>query len=229
MPHSKRFKEAKKNIKKDSLLTLGDAVKLVKTNATAKFDESIEIHMSLGIDPKQSEQQIRPIVSLPHGTGKKTRIIAFVDATQEQVAKDAGADIIGNEEYIAKLVQTGIIEFDVAVATPAMMTKLAKAARILGPRGLMPNPKTDTVGANVTKMIEEQKAGKVSFKNDNTSNIHMTIAKASFTEEKILDNAKTAIDAVKKAKPASAKGIYIKSAYITSTMGPAIRLDVSSL
>ena len=216
-------------MKKDVLYSLAEAVALVKVNATAKFDESIEVHVNLGIDPKQSDQQVRPTVSLPHGSGKVVRIVAFVDQANEQAAKDAGADIIGNEEYLSRLVQTGLIEFDVAVAVPSMMPKLAKAARILGPRGLMPNPKTDTVGTNVAKMIEEQKAGKVSFKNDNTCNIHMTIAKASFAENKILDNAKAAIDAVKKAKPSSAKGIYIKSAFITSTMGPAVKLEIGSL
>ncbi|PIX62225.1 50S ribosomal protein L1 [Candidatus Uhrbacteria bacterium CG_4_9_14_0_2_um_filter_41_50] len=226
---NKRFKEAQAKIEKDKLYSLEEAVKLAKTNATAKFDESIEIHMSLGIDPKQSDQQIRPTVILPHGTGKKVRIVAFVDSANEKIAKDAGADIVGTEEYIEKLVQTGVIEFDIAVAVPGMMPKLAKAARILGPRGLMPNPKTDTVGTNVVKMIEEQKGGKVSFKNDNTSNIHMSIARASFEEGKILENAQVAIAAIKKAKPASSKGIYIKSAFMTSTMGPAVKLDTATL
>lgn len=227
--HSKRFKEAQKTVDKTKLYSLEEAIKVLKSVAPAKFDESVEIHMRLGIDPKQSDQQIRPTITLPHGSGKKVRVIAFVDSANESVAKEAGADIIGTEEYIEKLVQKGEINFDVAVAVPSMMPKLAKAARILGPRGLMPNPKTDTVGTNVEKMIKEQKAGKVSFKNDATGNIHMTIAKISFDETKLVDNAKTAIEAIKKAKPSKSKGVYIKSATLTSTMGPAIYLDTASL
>lgn len=226
---SKRFKEAKKNVDKTKVYPLAEAITLLKSVANAKFDESVEIHMLLGIDPKQSDQQVRPTITLPHGTGKNVRVIAFVDSANEKAAQDAGADIIGTEEVIEKLIQKGEINFDVAVAVPSMMPKLAKAARVLGPRGLMPNPKTDTVGTNVEKMIKEQKAGKVSFKNDNTSNIHMTVAKISFDEAKIVDNAQAAIDAVKKAKPSKAKGIYLKSATLTSTMGPGIKLDTSSL
>jgi len=226
---SKRFKEAVSKVDKTKTYKLDEAVTLLKEVANAKFDESIEIHMLLGIDPKQSEQQIRPTITLPHGSGKKVRVIAFVDSANETIAKEAGADIIGTQEVIDKLIQKGVIDFDVAIAVPTMMPKLAKAARILGPRGLMPNPKTDTVGTNVEKMIKEQKAGKVSFKNDNTSNIHMTVAKISFDEQKIVDNSQTAIDAIKKARPGKVKGIFIKSATLTSTMGPAIKLDTSSL
>ncbi|MBU4315008.1 50S ribosomal protein L1 [Patescibacteria group bacterium] len=226
---SKRYKEAVKTISQAKLYTLEEAVKALKSVQSAKFDESVEVHMNLGIDPKQSDQQIRPTISLPHGTGKVVRVVAFVDSANESVAKAAGADIIGNEEYIEKLVQKGDIEFDVAIATPTMMPKLAKAARVLGPRGLMPNPKTETVGTNIEKMIKEQKAGKVSFKNDATGNIHMTVAKVSFDEAKLIDNIKTAIDAIKKAKPSKSKGVFIKSATLTSTMGPAIKLDLNSL
>lgn len=226
---SKRFKEAQGTVEKDRTYTLTDAVALVKKNATAKFDESIEVHMNLGVDPKKSDQQIRPTIVLPHGTGKSVRVAAFVDPANETVAKEAGADVVGTEEVIQKIIKKGEIDFDVAVAVPSMMPKLAQAARVLGPRGLMPNPKTDTVGTNVAKMIEEQKGGKVTFKIDSTSNMHMTVAKASFDEAKILENAQTAIDAVKKARPSSAKGIYIKSAFVTSSMGPAVKLDVASL
>ncbi|MBT3230618.1 50S ribosomal protein L1 [Candidatus Uhrbacteria bacterium] len=226
---SKRFVEAVSKVDKTKNYKLDEAITLLKEVANAKFDESVEIHMLLGIDPKQSEQQIRPTITLPHGSGKKVRVIAFVDSANETVAKDAGADIVGTEEVIAQIIQKGEINFDVAVAVPTMMAKLAKAARILGPRGLMPNPKTDTVGTNVEKMIKEQKAGKVSFKNDNTSNIHMTVAKISFDETKIMENAQTAIEAIKKARPAKTKGTFIKSATLTSTMGPAIKLDTGSL
>lgn len=226
---SKRFTELKNTVKKGEALTLSQAVELVKNNATAKFDETIEIHAQLGINPTKGDQQVRGTVTLPHGTGKTIRVAAFVDSANETAAKDAGADIIGTEEYIAELVQKGNIEFDVAVAVPAMMPKLAKAARVLGPRGLMPNPKTDTVGPNVAKMIEEQKGGKTSFKNDNTSNLHAIVGKASFDVKQIEENAAVMIEAIKKNRPASTKGTYLKSLFITSTMGPSVEIDTSSL
>ena len=209
--------------------SLADAVALIKASATAKFDETVELHMRLGIDPRQSDQLIRSTVSLPHGTGKTKRVIAFVEGAQEAAAKEAGADLIGNEEMIDEIVKTGKIDFDVAVATPAMMPKLAKAARVLGPKGLMPNPKTDTVSNNVAKMITEQKGGKVTFKNDNTSNLHMIVGKASFTAEKLADNVRVSIEAIRKAKPASSKGIFMRSVTIKSTMGPGITLDAASV
>lgn len=225
---SKRFKEAKGNIDKSKTYSLDEAVEMVKQNANAKFDETVEMHFNTGIDPKKGDQQIRGTVILPHGSGKKVRVAAFVDPANETAAKEAGADIVGTEEVIEQIVKTGKIDFDVAVATPAMMPKLAKAARVLGPRGLMPNPKTDTVGPNVEKMIQEQKTGKVSFKNDDTRNVHVTVGKASFDNGKLLENAKAVIDAIRKAKPASAKGIYLKSSTITSTMGPAVKVDLSN-
>ncbi len=225
---SKRFNAAALTVGKQTY-SITDAVSLVKKNANAKFDETLELHMALGIDPKQGDQQIRATVTLPHGTGKTKRVIAFVDANNEAAAKAAGADIIGTEETIDEIAKTGKIDFDVAVAVPMMMPKLAKAAKVLGPRGLMPNPKTDTVGPNIAKIIAEQKGGKVAFKNDNTSNVHMILGKASFDEAKLVENVTVAVDALKKVKPASSKGIYIKSATLTSTMGPAVHLDLSSL
>lgn len=227
MSHSKRFVALQGNVAKKSV-SVADAVAALKQNATAKFDETVELHFNLGIDPKQGDQQIRGTLTLPHGTGKTKKVMAFVDSASEAAAKAAGADFIGTQETIDELTRTGKIDFDVAVAVPAMMPKLAKAAKVLGPRGLMPNPKTDTVGPNITKMIEEQKAGKLSFKNDNTSNVHMIVGKASFDAKKLEDNINLAVDAIRKAKPATAKGIYIKSATLTSTMGPAVRLDVGS-
>lgn len=226
---SKRFTEAKKAVDNKTKYAPAQAVELVKKNATAKFDETIELHLNLGIDPKQGDQQIRATVTLPHGTGKSKRVIAFVDANNEAAAKAAGADIIGTEETIEEIARTSKIDFDVAVAVPSMMPKLAKAAKVLGPRGLMPNPKTDTVGPNIAKMIEEQKGGKVAFKNDNTSNLHMIIGKASFDAEKLAANLTTALEAIKKVKPASSKGIFIRNATLTSTMGPAVHLDLSSI
>lgn len=224
MAHSKRFASLVVDKKKKYAVT--EAVEVLKQNATAKFDETVEVHFNLGIDPKQGDQQIRGTISLPHGSGKSKRVAAFVDAANEAAAKAAGADIIADEAYLENLAKTGKIDFDVAVAVPAMMPKLAKAARVLGPRGLMPNPKTDTVGPNITKMIEEQKAGKLSFKNDNTANVHMIVGKASFEPKKLEDNINAAVDAIRKVKPASSKGIYIKSLTLTSTMGPAIVLEV---
>jgi large subunit ribosomal protein L1 len=225
----KRFKEAQKKIEKNKQYSVEEAAALVKENASAKFDESVEMHFRLGIDPKKGEQQIRGTVTLPNGSGKTKRVAAFVDSSNETAAKAAGADIIGTEEYIAEMIQKGNIDFDVAIATPAMMPKLAKAARLLGPRGLMPNPKTDTVGTNVEKMINDQKGGKIAFKNDNTSNVHITMAKASFEAEKLVENMQTVIEAIKKAKPSSSKGIYFKNVSVTSTMGPGIKIDTSEL
>lgn len=224
---SKRFTSLKTATDKKSLGAT-EAVALVKANATAKFDETFEVHFNLGIDPKQGDQQIRGTISLPHGTGKTKRVAAFVDSANEAAAKAAGADIVATEETIEEIVRTGKIDFDVAVAVPSMMTKLAKAAKVLGPRGLMPNPKTDTVNPNVTKMIEEQKAGKISFKNDNTGNVHMIVGKASFAPEKLVENVLAAVDAVRKSKPQSSKGVYFKSVTLTSTMGPAVRLDINA-
>lgn len=226
---SKRYKALKKNTQTGTKVALAEAVKLVKQNATAKFDETVEIHVRTGVDPSKGDQQIRGTVSLPNGSGKTLRIVAFVDSTNETAAKDAGADIIGTEEYLENLVKTGKIDFDVAVAVPAMMPKLAKAARVLGPRGLMPNPKTDTVGPNVAKMIQEQKGGKTSFKNDNTANVHAIVGKASFTEEKLLENIAATVDAIKKTRPSSTKGIFMRAVFLTSTMGPSVEVDPASL
>ena len=226
---SKRFKEVKSRVDRTKLYTLPEAVALVKACAGAKFDETVELALNLGIDPKKGDQQIRGTVTLPHGTGKTKRVAAFVDSTNETAAKEAGADVIGTEEVIEQIVKTGKIDFDVAVAVPSMMPKLAKAAKVLGPRGLMPNPKTDTVSPNIAKMIQDQKGGKISFKNDDTSNVHITVGKCSFDEKKLEENLATVVEAIKKAKPASSKGIYIKSAVIASTMGPGVKLDTVAL
>lgn len=224
----KKFEEASAKIDKKQHYDVAAAVELLKSMTTAKFDETVEIHFALGIDPKQGDQQIRGTVTLPNGTGKTKRVIAFVDANNEAAAKAAGADIIATEETIDEIARTGKIDFDVAVAVPSMMPKLAKAAKVLGPRGLMPNPKTDTVGPNIEKMINEQKGGKISFKNDSLANVHMIVGKKSFAADKLAENARVAMDAIRKAKPASSKGTYIKSATLTSTMGPAIALDANA-
>lgn len=224
---SKRFQEAKKLVEKSKVYSVDEAVALVKKTATAKYDEAIELHIKLGVDPSKSDQQVRGTIALPHGVGKTKRVIAFVEPAKEAEAKQAGADIIGGEELIEQISQKGQFDFDVAVATPAMMPKLAKLARLLGPRGLMPNPKTDTVGPNVIKMISEQKAGKQSFKNDTTGNIHQVFGRASFTEDQLKNNLRALLEAIKRLKPASSKGVFLKNVTIASTVGPGIKIEAN--
>lgn len=205
---------------------IAEAVALMREFATAKFDESVELHVRLGIDPRKSDQQIRTTSVLPHGTGKKTVIAAFVAEGSADDAKKAGADLVLGLEEIKEIQTTGKINFDVAVATPEMMPKLAPAARVLGPRGLMPNPKTDTVGPDVAKMIDALRAGKVTLKNDDTSNMHQVIGKVSFDDTKLLENYESFLAALKKNKPSSSKGTFILNMTLTSTMGPSITVEV---
>ncbi len=226
MPRSKKYQEAKAKVDSKKVYTALEAIKLVKETSTAKFDASVEIHIRLGIDPAKSDQIVRGTVTLPHGTGKTKRVAAFVGNDKEAEAKAAGADIIGNEEVIEKLVQTGKIDFDVAIATPDMMPRLAKVAKILGPRGLMPNPKTETVGTNVKKMVEDMKGGKIAFKNDDTANVHQIIGKVSFDENKLLENLQTLVDAITRIKPSSSKGIYLQGMSLSSSMGPGIKFQM---
>lgn len=225
-PHSQRFAAEQAKIDSKQAYSLEEAIALVKETSTVKFDASVEIHARLGIDPKKSDQQIRTTVVLPHGTGKTKTIAAFVSAGNEADAKAAGADFVYTEEDIAKIKQTGKIDFDIAIATPDMMPKLAQAAQVLGPKGLMPNPKSGTVGPDVKKMMSELKGGKVAFKNDATSNVHQLVGKVSFSEDQLKENIETFIDALKKARPATAKGVYIKSCYLTSAMGPSVKVSV---
>ncbi len=222
---SKRFEEAKKLVDKTKTYSITEALVLVKKTATATYDEAVELHIHLGINATKSDQQVRGTIALPHGVGKSKRVAAFVEASKEDEARQAGADSVGGEELIEKIAQKGQVDFDVAVATPAMMPKLAKLAKLLGPRGLMPNPKTDTVGPNVSKMVMEQKAGKQSFKNDNTGNIHQIFGRTSFTEEQLKENLTALLDTIKRLKPAAAKGVYLKSTTISSTIGPGIKIE----
>jgi len=222
---SKRMTASTAKLEKNKVYTLDEAIKLVKETAGVKFDASVEIHAKLGIDPKKGEQQIRATVVLPHGTGKSKKIAAFVTSEKEKDAKEAGADLVYGEEDIKKIKDTGKIDFEVAVTTPDMMSKLAAIAKILGPKGLMPNPKTETVGPNIKKIIEELKRGKITFKNDDTSNVHQMIGKVSFSEAQLKDNLVAFLDALKKAKPNSAKGTYIQNLVLCSTMGPAIKIN----
>ena len=224
---SKRMAALQTKIDKNKVYSLDEAVKLVRETSGVKFDASVEVHANLGIDPKKGEQQIRATVTLPHGTGKTKTVAAFVSAEKEKDAKDAGADFVYGEEDIKRIKETEKISFEVAVTTPDMMAKLAVIAKILGPKGLMPNPKTETVGPNVKKMIEELKKGKMTFKNDDTANIHVSVGKISFSEVQLKENLATFLEALRKAKPASAKGTYIKNLVLCSSMGPAIRIQES--
>lgn len=222
---SKRMKDLVTKVEKNKTYGWDDAIKLVKETSGVKFDAGIEIHANLGIDPKKGDQQIRATVVLPHGMGKTKKVAAFVGPDKEKEAKEAGADFVYGEEDIKRIKDTGKIEFDVAVTTPDMMPKMAAVAKILGPKGLMPNPKTETVGPNVKKMVEELKKGKITFKNDDTANIHQLIGRASFTEEQLKENLAAFMGALSKAKPTGSKGTYIKNLVLCSTMGPAIKLS----
>ena len=204
-------------------------MELAKKTSTTKFAGSVEVHVRLGIDIKQSDQQIRSTLQFPHSTGSTKRIAAFVPEKFQKDAKEAGADLVGGEELIEEIARTSKIDFDIAVATPDMMPKLAKVAKILGPKGLMPNPKTETVGPNVKKMVEELKKGKVAYKNDSTGNVHQVIGKTNLESEKLVENFRALMESIKKNKPASAKGIYLQSVTVSTTMGPGIKVDPASV
>lgn len=225
MPRGKRYAELKQLADPKKLYSPIEACELAKKTSNTKFDSTIEVHINLGIDVKKGEQQVRSTIIFPNSTGKTKRVAAIVSSDKEADAKEAGAEVVGGEELITEIAQKGKVDADVVVATPDMMAKLSRVAKILGPVGLMPNPKTDTVSPNVRKMVEEIKKGKVSFKNDTSGNIHQSIAKASTDTAKTLENLNALVDAVKKNKPASAKGTYIKSVTVTSTMGPGIHVD----
>lgn len=229
MPRSKRYIELKKLVDTKKVYSPAEAIELAKKTAKTKFDGSLETHINLGIDISKSDQIVRATIAMPHSTGKTKRIAAFVPAAKEKEAKDAGADLVGAEELIEEISKTGKIDFDIAVATPDMMPKLAKVAKILGPKGIMPNPKTETVSPNVKKMVEELKRGKVTIKNDSTGNIHQALGKITLDSKDLLENFEAVLAAIKKNKPAGAKGTFLKNVVITSTMGPGIKVDVSGI
>lgn len=229
MAHGKRYTELAKLVDAKKLYSATEAVELVKQTSKTKFDSTIEVHMNLGIDVKKGDQQVRATFVFPHSVGKSKKVVAFVPADREQEARDAGADVAGGEELIAEIAKNGKLDGDITVATPDMMPKLAKIAKVLGPSGLMPNPKTETVGTNIKKMIEEIKKGKVSFKNDTTANLHQAIGKASMGSAEILANLVALVEAVRKTKPASSKGVFIKSITLASAMGPGVRIDGGSI
>ena len=226
MKRSKKYQAASKKIDSDKTYTVDQAIKLVKTTNSSNFDASVEIHVRLGINPKKSEQQVRGTITLPNGTGKTKIIAAFVSPEKENEAKEARADIVGGEDLIGDIKKTGKIEFAVALASPDMMPKLAVIAKILGPRGLMPSPKNETITTNLEKTIAELKQGKINFKNDDTGNVHQIIGKVSFAEKKLVENYLAFIQALTKAKPSSTKGIFIKNISISSSMGPGVKVQI---
>ena len=229
MKHGKKYLEAAKAVDRSIQYDPADAISTVKKLATAKFDETIEVHIKTGCDGRHADQQIRGAVVLPHGTGKKVRILVFAKDAKAEEAKAAGADFVGGEELIPKIQNENWFEFDVVVATPDMMGVVGRLGRVLGPKGLMPNPKAGTVTMDVTKAIQEIKAGKIEYRLDKTNIIHVPVGKASFTEEQLTDNFQTLIDAINKVRPAAVKGQYLKSVTLTSTMGPGVKINPMKL
>ena len=229
MKHGKKYVEAAKAIDRATLYDVADAVSLVKKSAVAKFDETIEAHIRTGCDGRHADQQIRGAVVLPHGTGKKVRVLVFAKGDKVAEAEAAGAEFVGGEELIPKIQNDNWFEFDVVVATPDMMGVVGRLGRVLGPKGLMPNPKAGTVTMDVAKAVQDIKAGKIEYRLDKTNIIHVPIGKASFTEEQLTDNFQSLIDAINKAKPATLKGQYLKTVTLTSTMGPGVKLNVGKL
>ena len=229
MKRGKKYLEAAKLIERGNLYEKAEAIALVKKAAVAKFDETIEAHIRTGCDGRHADQQIRGAVVLPHGTGKTVRILVFAKGAKADEALAAGADYVGAEELIPKIQNEGWFEFDVVVATPNMMGVVGRLGRVLGPKGLMPNPKAGTVTMDVTKAVNDIKAGKIEYRLDKTNIIHVPVGKASFTEEQLADNFQTLIDAINKAKPAALKGQYLKSVTLTSTMGPGVKINPAKL
>ena len=229
MKRGKKYNEAVKLIDKSVLYDVADACSLVKKTAVAKFDETIEAHFRLGVDGRHADQQVRGAVVLPHGTGKTVRVLVFAKGDKVAEAEAAGADYVGGDELIPKIQNDNWFEFDVVVATPDMMGVVGRLGRVLGPKGLMPNPKAGTVTMDVTKAVKDIKAGKIEYRLDKQNIIHCPIGKASFTDEQLTENLSTLIGALLKAKPATAKGAYVKSATIAASMGPGVKLNAAKI
>lgn len=229
MKHGKKYVDSAKKIESAKLYDTDEAVALAVASKTAKFDETVEVHVRLGVDSRHADQQVRGAVILPNGTGKDVRVLVFAKGDKADAAKDAGADYIGDADTVAKIMNEGWMDFDVVVATPDMMGTIGRLGKVLGPRGLMPSPKAGTVTMDVAKAVEEAKAGKIEYRLDKTNIIHCPIGKVSFGAEKVQENFHALLDAIVKAKPESAKGQYIKSCVVATTMGPGVKINPSKL
>jgi large subunit ribosomal protein L1 len=225
--HGKKYNAAIDKIDRENLYSPEEAIKLAKEVAPAKFDETVELHLRLGIDPRHSDQQVRSTVLLPNGLGKTVRVLVFAEGEAAKIAQDAGADIVADDEVISRIANEGWVEFDVALSVPDMMRKIGRLGKVLGRRGLMPNPKAGTLvqPEDIPRAIEEARAGRVEFRNDKTANIHLPIGKASFTEQQLVENMAAVMDAIRRNRPAAAKGTYVRRVVVTTTMGPGIRVD----
>ncbi len=229
MKHGKKYVESAKLVDRTKLYESDEALDLVVKTATAKFDETVEVHVKLGVDSRHADQQVRGAIVLPNGTGKSVRVLAVCKGANVDLAKEAGADFVGAEDMTQKIQQEGWMDFDVLITTPDMMGLVGRLGRILGPRGLMPNPKAGTVTPDIAKAIKEAKAGKIEYRLDKTNIIHCPIGKASFGKEKLAENFNTLLEAIVKAKPAAAKGQYIRSCTVSSTMGPGVRINPNKI
>ncbi len=229
MKHGKKYVDSAKKIEANKLYDPAEAVALAVDSKTAKFDETVEVHVRLGVDSRHADQQVRGAVVLPNGTGKKVRVLVFAKGDAVKAAEDAGAEYVGAEEYVAKIQNEGFMDFDVVIATPDMMGVIGRLGKFLGPRGLMPSPKAGTVTPDVAKAVTEAKAGKIEYRLDKTNIIHCPIGKVSFGAEKVQENFDTLLSAIVKAKPAASKGQYIKSCVLATTMGPGVRVNPSKL
>jgi large subunit ribosomal protein L1 len=227
MKRGKRYREAAKDIDRENVYALEEAVRLIKESAKAKFDETIDFAARLGVDPRRADQMVRGTVRLPHGTGKSVKVLVLAKGEKETEAKEAGADYVGSAEFIDKI-KGGWLEFDAAIATPDMMSEVGKLGKILGPRGLMPNPKAGTVTFDVGKAVQDLKAGRIEYRVDRAGNIHSQVGKASFTEDQLVGNIRALVAELVRAKPASAKGRYIHSITLSSTMGPGVKVDAQA-
>jgi large subunit ribosomal protein L1 len=224
MKHGKSYNKSAEQVDRDKLYTPVEAIKLAKDTTKVKFDATVEVAMRLGVDPRKADQMVRGVVNLPHGTGKTARVIVFASGEKAAEATAAGADAVGTDELVARI-QEGWLDFDAAIATPDQMAKIGRIARILGPRGLMPNPKTGTVTMDIAKAVSDIKGGKITFRVDKHSNLHMIIGKASFTAEQLVDNYAAVLEEVLRSKPSASKGKYLKKVFVTTTMGPGIPVD----
>ncbi len=225
--HGKKYLESAAKVDRQTLYSPEEAIKLAKETAPARFDETVELHLRLGIDPRHSDQQIRTTVLLPHGLGKTVRILVFAEGEAARAAQDAGADYIADDEMIARIANEGWTDFDVALAVPDMMRKIGRLGKVLGRKGLMPNPKAGTLvqPEDIPRAIEEARAGRIEFRNDKTANVHVPIGKVSFSEEQLLGNMATVMDTVRRSRPASAKGTFVRRVVLSTTMGPGIRVE----